>query len=229
MKTYLILGASSAIAKETAHLFRQNQSKVIGISRQDIQNPYDEFYIIQSYTPEYLPDIQQAIDGLIYFPGSIQLKPFHRLSKQDIELDFQINAMGAIYTLQKYLPNLKLVHQASVVLISTVAVQTGMPFHASIAMTKGALEGLTKSLAAELAPQIRVNAIAPSLTQTPLSAKFWDTPEKQDSAQKRNPLKKIGSPKEVAEAVRFLVEDSSSWITGQILSVDGGMGSLRLL
>jgi NAD(P)-dependent dehydrogenase (short-subunit alcohol dehydrogenase family) len=116
----------------------------------------------------------------------------------------------------------------SVVLFSTVAVQTGMPFHSSIALAKGALEGLTRSLAAEWAPLIRVNAIAPSLTVTPLSEKLTGSAEKIESGAQRHPLKKLGTAENIAQMAHFLLTDSSAWMTGQILHVDGGMSSVRV-
>jgi NAD(P)-dependent dehydrogenase (short-subunit alcohol dehydrogenase family) len=151
------------------------------------------------------------------------------LTEQDFLTDYQINSLGAVAFTQAYLPNLKQSTHASIVFISTVAVAVGMPFHASISMAKGAIEGLTKSLAAELAPGIRVNCIAPSLTDTPLSEKFINTPEKLEASQKRNPLKKVGEAKEVAHVISFLLSDKSSWMTGQIIAVDGGMSNLKLL
>jgi len=136
--------------------------------------------------------------------------------------------LGAVAFVQNYLAQLKLSDKGSIVFFSSVAAKNGMPFHTSIAMAKSAIEGLTLSLAAELAPKIRVNAIAPSLTNTPLANRFTDTSEKIDASQKRNPMKKIGTPSELAEAIYFLLTEKSSWITGQILAVDGGMGTLKL-
>jgi NAD(P)-dependent dehydrogenase (short-subunit alcohol dehydrogenase family) len=164
---------------------------------------------------------------LVYFPGSINLKPFRGLKESDFLNDFNINVLGAIKSIQTYTPNLQLSDKASIVLFSTVAVQTGMPFHASIAVSKGAIEGLTRSLAAEFAPKIRVNCVAPSLTHTPMAERLLSTPEKIEASANRHPLKKIGEPKDLANMVEFLLSENASWITGQIMHVDGGMGSIK--
>lgn len=228
-KTYVFAGASSYIAKAAAVLLTAQGHRVIGLTTKDTLSGYTEAYTVTDYNPGSYPAIEGAIHGLAYFPGSINLKPFNRLSTADFTTDFAVSALGAAGFVQAYLPNLKAAGNASVVFISTVAVGTGMPFHASVAMAKGALEGLTRSLAAELAPHVRVNCVAPSLTETPLAAKLLGSPEKKTAAQLRNPLKKVGTPEEVAQPIAFLLQDNSAWITGQILNTDGGMGSLRLL
>ena len=172
-----------------------------------------------------LPD---RIQGLAYCPGSIRLRPFHRLKEADFLSDLQINLLGAVKAIQACLPGLKKAdNPSSIVLFSTVAVGTGMPFHASIASAKGALEGLTRSLAAEFAPKIRVNAIAPSLTDTNLAKTLLSDDGKRSAAADRHPLKRFGNPGDIAAAATFLLEDSSSWVTGQVIAVDGGMGALR--
>ncbi len=173
-----------------------------------------------------LPDV---IDGFVYCPGTINLKPFNRITESDFLNEFNINALGAAKTIQYILPQLKNSSQASIVLFSTVAVKIGMPFHASIAMAKGAVEGLTKSLAAEFAPKVRVNCIAPSLTQTPLADKLINTPEKLEAGNKRHPLQRIGQSNDLAKLAQFLLSDESSWITGQILAADGGMSSVKTI
>ena len=176
---------------------------------------------------EVPPGLPSEIHGVVYAPGSINLKPFRGLKLDEFRADFELNAMGAVKALQACLPGMKLAGKASVVLFSTVAVQTGMSFHASIAMAKGAIEGLTRSLAAEWAPQIRVNAVAPSLVNTDLASRLLSTPEKVEASGKRHPLQRIGEPNDIASVVLFLLGDGSDWITGQVMSVDGGMGSLR--
>lgn len=227
MKTFLFAGASSAIAIETASLLQAKGNTVIGISTKANSFNYDTFYQVEKYDFDSFPKLDNAIDGIVYFPGTINLKPFARLSANDFTNDFSINTLGAVAFSQAYLANLKKSDLASIVFISSVAVSTGMPFHASIALAKGALEGLTKSLAAELAPSIRVNCVAPSLVNTPLGEKFVNTPEKLEQMQKRNPLRKVGEPKDVAHAITFLLTEDSNWITGQIMAVDGGMNTLK--
>lgn len=228
MNTYLLAGASSLMAIKTAELLQQQGHKVIGLSTKPNAYNYDLFHQVEKYEQGNFPTIEGSIDGLVYFPGTINLKPFHRLTAKEFINDYEINALGAVSFVQNYLNQLKQSPSASIVLMSTVAVQSGMPFHASIAMAKGAIEGLTKALAAEFAPTIRVNAIAPSLTLTPLADRFTNTADKMEASQKRNPLKKVGTADELAQSITFLLTEKSSWITGQILAVDGGMGALKI-
>lgn len=171
--------------------------------------------------------LPEALEGLVYCPGSIRLRPFNRLTAEEFISDFTVNCLGAVKVIQACLPALKNAPSgASVVLFSTVAVRTGMPFHASIASAKGAVEGLVRSLAAELAPKVRVNAVAPSLTDTPLAAPLLADDTKRRASAERHPLKRIGSAAELAGAAMFLLSGASVWITGQILHVDGGLGSV---
>lgn len=228
-KTFVFAGASSKTAIETANLIRAQGDKVIGISTKENTMGYDAFHQVPSYEFGQFPTLEGVIDGLVYFPGTINLKPFHRLTEADFLNDYRINSLGAVAFVQSYLASLKKSNVGSIVFISTVAVSTGMPFHSSIAMAKGAIEGLTKSLAAEFAPTIRVNCIAPSLVNTPLGEKFINSPEKLEASQKRNPLKKVGEALDLANAVDFLLSDKSSWITGQVIAVDGGMNNLKLM
>lgn len=175
--------------------------------------------------PAMLPE---SLDGLVYFPGTISLKPFHRLTLEDFLRDFQVNCLGAVAALQAALPALKKSGDASVVLFSTVAVAQGMAFHASIAAAKGAVEGLVRSLAAEFAPSIRVNGIAPSLTDTPLAATLLNAEAKREAAARRHPLQRVGTADEVAQLALFLLSNAAKSMTGQILRPDGGLSSLRL-
>ncbi len=174
---------------------------------------------------DFLPD---RLHGVVYCPGTIRLKPLSRLSEADFLADWQTNVMGAVRVLKACQNRLKKARSgASVVLFSTVAVATGMPFHASIAAAKGAVEGLARSLAAEWAPRVRVNVIAPSLTDTGLAADLLDGEAKREAAAQRHPLKRVGTPGEVADLAVFLLGDSAGWITGQVIGVDGGVSALR--
>lgn len=232
MKNIVIIGCGQGIGFATAKIVSQN-NHVIGISKtenSEIENLNIEFHqmdILNGNLDEItFPDV---VDGLVYAPGSINLKPFNRLSTDDFKNDFEINVLGAVKIIQKLLPNLKKSESASIVLFSTVAAKLGMPFHASISASKSAVEGLTKSLAAELSAQkIRVNAIAPSLTDTNLSSQLLSTPEKREASGKRHPLQRVGNAEEMANMAEFLLSEKSSWITGQIISIDGGMGSVKL-
>jgi NAD(P)-dependent dehydrogenase (short-subunit alcohol dehydrogenase family) len=168
------------------------------------------------------------LDSFVYFPGSISLKPFHRIGHDDFARDLQVNLLGAVHALQSAMPALKASGNASVVLFSTVAVAQGMPFHASIAAAKGAIEGLARSLAAEWAPLIRVNAVAPSLTDTPLAQSLLSDETKRAAAAKRHPLQQVGQVGDIVALLDFLISDHSRFMTGQILRPDGGLSSVRL-
>jgi len=170
-----------------------------------------------------------VVDGLAYCAGTINLKPVARLTDTDVLRDFEINALGAFRTVQALLPALKASQQptASVVLFSTVAVGQGFASHASVAMAKGAVEGLTLALAAELAPKIRVNALAPSLTRTPLAGALTKNAATADALAALHPLQRLGEAADVAALAAFLLGPEAGWITGQVIGVDGGRGSLR--
>jgi NAD(P)-dependent dehydrogenase (short-subunit alcohol dehydrogenase family) len=170
--------------------------------------------------------LPSQIDGLVYCPGSINLRPFKGLKIETFESDLQINFIDMVKVVQSILPQLTASNQSSIVLFSTVAASMGMPFHTSVAASKAAVEGFAKALAAEYAPKIRVNVIAPSLTNTPLADKFLNNEVKQEKSAERHPLKRFGQPEDLAQMATFLLSDNSSWITGQILHVDGGMSTL---
>ena len=224
MKTILFIGSNSDIALVTKKQLEEQGNKVVSISRNITENSLNSFS--GNAVSNDLPDIEGDIDGLVYFPGSITLKPFRSLKPADFQNELEINVLGAINSIQKYSSKLK--DGSSIVLFSTVAVQVGMPFHSAVSVAKGAVEGLTRALAAEFAPKIRVNCIAPSLTQTKMAEKFLSTPEKEEAAGQRHPLKKVGKKEDLANAVTFLLNDTSAWMTGQILHVDGGMSTLKV-
>lgn len=181
-------------------------------------------------TDQPLPEPPESVQAAVYCPGSITLRSFRSLSVADFRQDFEVNLLGAVRFLQALQPRL-VGHDgrpASVVLFSTVAVAQGMPMHASVAAAKGAVEGLVRSLAAEWAPKVRVNAIAPALTDTPLAARLLSSPEKREAMAARYPLKRIGTAADAAAAARFLLSAESDWMTGQVLGLDGGLSTLRV-
>jgi len=232
MKTYLIIGGTSGIGLEATKILSQN-NRVIVLSRdkRNIEGLSNvEFHSADvTKSIDELPQIADAIDGLVYCPGTINLKPLKSLKIDDFQNDIEVNLFGAVKVINKYFPNLKSTERASIVLFSTVAVQTGMPYHASIASAKGAVEGLVRSLAAEFSPNIRVNCIAPSITNTPLAEKLLNNEVKLKASEDRHPLKRIGEAKEIAETVAFLLSDSASFLTGQVIKVDGGISSIKPL
>lgn len=228
MKHYLIVGGTRGIGSALATQLIGDGHSVTIWARNPVEVSSAQFFINDpaDRTPDIagLPDV---LDGLVYCPGSINLKPFARLSPDDFLQDFQINVLGAVRTLQAVAPLLKKSSHASVVLFSSIAATLGMPFHASVASSKAAVEGLVKSVAAEWAPAIRVNGIAPSLTHTSLAEKLLNSADKMDAAAKRHPLQKIGDPEDIAAMAAFLLSPQAAWISGQILHVDGGMSSLK--
>ncbi|AFK05251.1 short-chain dehydrogenase/reductase SDR [Emticicia oligotrophica DSM 17448] len=228
-KNYLIVGASSGIGLSIAETLLSNGANVFTASRTQPSISTSHFnWDASAPINEVFNNLPSTLDGLVYCPGTINLKPFNRLTIEDFQKDFQINVLGAISVIQANISRLKSSGNASVVLFSTVAVQTGMGFHASVATSKGAIEGLTRSLAAEYSSsKIRFNAIAPSLTDTPLAKMLLSSPEKIDASNKRHPLGRVGTSNDIAAVAKLLLSNDGSWITGQILHVDGGMGNLK--
>lgn len=228
-KKYIIIGGSRGIGRATAELLLEKGHHVHIVARNKPawDGPFD--FHSCDVLKDTLPEISGVIDGLVYCPGSINLKPFKGLKEADFKSDFEINVLGAVKVLQTYTKNLKESDFASVVLFSTVAVQTGMAFHASVSAAKGAVEGLIRSLAAEWSPSIRVNGIAPSITETDLAARLLRNDKQVEAAEARHPLARIGQASDAAELSVFLLESTASWITGQIIGLDGGMSAIRKL
>jgi NAD(P)-dependent dehydrogenase (short-subunit alcohol dehydrogenase family) len=227
MKKYLVIGAGSGIGAATAEELHKQGHQVWSASRRE--QIATAVYSHQQYDVRTGGTLQlpTELDGVVYAPGSIQLKPFHRITPTQFQEEFQLNVLGAISVLQQAMPALQKSGNASVVLFSTVAVQQGMPFHTAVATAKGAVEGLVRALAAEWAPAIRVNAIAPSLTDTPLAERLLSSDEKKQASAQRHPLKKIGTATEIAKAVLYLLQ--AEWVTGQIIHVDGGLSAIAPL
>jgi 3-oxoacyl-[acyl-carrier protein] reductase len=215
---YVIIGGSHGIGEALASKLSGN---IFSFSRTQGPGMWKPFDVLSDTLP--VNDLPDVINGVLYCPGSINLKPFHLFKMEDFQNDLNVNTLGAVKVLQALYPRLKKAEQASVVLFSTVAVKKGMSFHASIALAKGAIEGLTRSLAIEWAPKIRVNAIAPSLVDTPLAAKITSNAKAMEVSVEKHPLKRIGQSAELAQVASFLLTPESSWITGQVLAVDGGL------
>lgn len=230
MNNFLIIGGTSGIGLELTKILSSKGNRVIVLSREkrnidDLANI--EFYRYDVTSSEALPQIDMPIHGLAYCPGTINLKPFRTLKTEDYQKDFDVNLLGAVKVINGYFQNMKSAGNSRIVLFSTVAVQTGMQYHASIAASKGAVEGLTRTLAAEFAPSIRVNCIAPSITNTPLAEKLLNSEQKLKASEERHPLKRIGKANEKAELAYFLLSEKSAFITGQVIKADGGISTIK--
>ena len=227
MRTILVVGGSRGIGKEVVKKLLP-ENKVVSISREASDLDHVNLTQIEMDAVKgELPELEE-VDGLVYCPGTINLKPFSRLSEEDFLNDFEINVLGAVRVLKAYEKNLKKSAQASVVLFSTVACDMGMTFHSSVAISKSGVEGLAKSLAAEWAPKIRVNVIAPTITDTTLASKILRNDAIREKMKERHPLKKILDPTEVAELAVYLLSNGSRSITGQVLKMDAGMLSIKV-
>jgi len=225
MRNYIIIGGSSGIGREVVSLLEIQEANVIATYNNNFveDRPNVKYLQFDARTDVLnMDDFPEEIHGLAYCPGSINLKPFHRFKEEEFLEDFKLQVLGATKVIKLLLPNMKKSGDASILLFSTVAVQSGYSFHSQVSISKGAIEGLTRSLAAELSPSVRVNALAPSLTNTNLASRFLNTEEKLNFQSEKNPLKKIGEAKDIAEAAEFLLTPRSSWITGQIIHIDGG-------
>lgn len=231
MANYLTAGASSGIGKKLTDKFAESGHQVFGTYHKRVSesdNSKIHFFPLnvldEIISFDFLPE---NLAGVIYCAGSINLRPFERIKPEDFVDDYRLQVVGAIKTIQAVASKLKTSDNAAIILFSTVAVQTGLPFHSQVSASKGAIEGLTKALAAEYAPKIRVNCIAPSLTDSPLAASLLNTYQKRQANAERHPLKRIGTTKDIADMVEFLLSSKASWITGQILHVDGGFSTLK--
>ncbi len=231
MANILIIGGSSGIGEQLTlqlatagnNVYASYNTKILTSTTKNLT--YFKLNVLdEDVDLSFLPN---EIHGLVYCPGSINLKPFDRIKPADFELDYQLQVIGVIKIIQQVLPKMKISLNASIILFSTVAVQTGLPFHTQVAASKGAIEGLTKALAAEFAPKIRVNTIAPSLTNTPLTNSLINSEQKMDANAQRHPLKRIGTAADIANMAEYLLSEKASWITGQIFHVDGGISAIK--
>lgn len=228
-KNILLIGGSTGIGLEIANqLVKENNVIVASRNKGELNDDIKhlEFDVLKDNIEDL--DLPEKIHGLVYCPGSINLKPFKMLKHKDFEEEMNLNFLSLVKVVKGVMPKLKEAENASLVFFSTVAVKVGMPFHTSVAAAKGAIEGFAKSLAAEYAPSLRVNVIAPSLTDTPLAEKLLSNDSKKEKMSERHPLKRVGNAKDIANAASFLLSDENSWITGQIIGVDGGLSTLNI-
>ena len=232
MSNYLIIGASSGIGKALTLRLADAGHRIFGTFNKNEIHPehplikYLPLNVLdEKFSLDFLPE---TLTGVIYCPGSINLRPFERIKPVDFINDYNLQVVGAIKTIQSVASKLKNSENAAIVLFSTVAVQIGLPFHSQVSASKGAIEGLTKALAAEYAPKIRVNCIAPSITDTPMAASLLNSEQKREANAQRHPLKRIGTTEDIVNMVEFLLSSKASWITGQIMHVDGGMSTVKI-
>ena len=228
MKNILMIGGSYGIGLPLLKILNKEFNVHVACRTNDqLQSENVNFIKFDALNDEFdnslIPD---EIHGFVYLPGSINLRPFKGLSVEAFKQDLEINLISLIKVLKTVMPKLVAADNSSIVLMSTVAVQRGMPFHSSVSASKGAIEGLTKSLAAEYAPKIRVNAVAPSIVDTPLANRFLNNDLKIEKSAQKHPMKRVGNSADIAETINFLLSEKSSWMTGQIIGVDGGTSTL---
>jgi NAD(P)-dependent dehydrogenase (short-subunit alcohol dehydrogenase family) len=229
-KNIVLIGGSHGIGLESAKILAPENNVIIASRTSENLEGINVKHLEFDVTKDKIEDLDlpETIDGLVYFPGSINLKPFKMLKPEAFEEELNLNFISLVKVVQGLLPRLKNSEQASLVFFSTVAVKVGMPFHTSVAAAKGAIEGFSKALAAEYAPGFRVNVIAPSLTNTRLAEKLLSNDDKKKKMDERHPLKRVGKAEDIANLVSFLLSDKSSWMTGQILGLDGGLSTLNI-
>lgn len=227
-KNILLVGGSYGIGLALAKLLQAQYNVIIASRTHETLDDLSVTHIPFDATKDQLSeiDLPETIHGFVYLPGSINLKPIKMMDIQSFRADMEINYFGLVEAVKSILP--KMAEGGSMVFFSTVAVGTGMPFHTSVAGAKGAIEGFARSLAAEYAPTLRCNVVAPSLVDTPLSKRLLNNERKQEAMAARHPLKRVGSPADIARTVLFLLSEDSSWMTGQVIGVDGGLSSLNL-
>ena len=226
MRHILIIGGTKGIGKAIIDLLIE-ENKITCMSRNVSDYNHENYNHLQlDATLDNFPDLDK-IDSLVYCPGSINLKPISTLSIQDFRNDFELNVIGAVKSIKKYLPLLKKGENPSILLFSTVATKLGMPYHASVSASKSAIDGIVKTLGAELAPKIRINAIAPTITNTELASKILRNEKVLENMIERHPLKKILSASEVAKMAKFLISEDGSSISGQIINMDAGIVSFK--
>jgi NAD(P)-dependent dehydrogenase (short-subunit alcohol dehydrogenase family) len=226
MKNIVIIGGTKGIGKAIVSEVVDNNN-VVCLSRNQTDFSHDNytFHSFDALVDDY-PDFE-SVDCLIYCPGSINLKPISTLSLDDFRNDFELNVIGAVRAIKKYLNLLKKSGSASILLFSTVATKLGMPYHASVSVAKSGIDGLVKTLGSELAPKVRINAIAPTITNTELASKILRNDKVIENMVERHPLKKILSSNEVAKMASFLISEDASSISGQIFNMDAGIVSFK--
>ena len=226
MKNIVIIGGTKGIGKAIVSEVVDNNN-VVCLSRNQSDFSHDNytFHNFDALVDDY-PDFE-SVDCLIYCPGSINLKPISTLSLDDFRNDFELNVIGAVRAIKKYLNLLKKSGSASILLFSTVATKLGMPYHASVSVAKSGIDGLVKTLGSELAPKVRINAIAPTITNTELASKILRNDKVIENMVERHPLKKILSSNEVAKMASFLISEDASSISGQIFNMDAGIVSFK--
>lgn len=228
MKKILLIGGSHGIGHSIVKELQETH-KLYVASRTDESLTHENVtYIAFDATKDELDSSQlpEKLDGFIYCPGSINLKPFKMMGLETIKEDMELNFFAMVKVVKTIIS--KMDENSSMVFFSTIAVGTGMPFHTSVAAAKGAIEGFAKSMAAEYAPKVRVNVIAPSLVDTPLASRLLNNDKKRESMDERHPLKRVGTPEDIAQTALFLLSAKSAWITGQIIGVDGGLSTLNI-